>query len=541
MRRAAIWPLLGLAIILVIAAYLRFVNLTNQGMDGCDTFQYWILGHQWSLGNFTLDDGFAGPCFRPVAFALHGLAMWLFGSNDYAIKVLHASMDVINIVLVFIIGAMLVGNRWGGICSAVLYAFIPSVITVSRQELLHIPSATFLLLAALFYVLFEGSREGRLSRRLIGLVISGFFLGCLACLHTDLALLGFPMVVMILLGSFTEQKWLKGLGRFVVYAAIFTLSYLSLFLVSGLVIGFGRLWSMTGGYAGHLSMAKALPFQLTATFLTSGLAQMASVPMEVLFIGTLVVMVVLKGGGRNPAPAYLPWVLWVGYGVLFEVLIGPDFGDLFRVLIPLLPFAAIGIVIWYWRLLAAVLHKEWMVTVIMVCGCTALAGLTFLPYKPDLVQNRTGAQTRFRAVYDLLKDKVDEQTKLLVTPYLEAHHRRGFQQEMYFGNKAVYIIDLDPTKTLDEIVRELGIRYIYIGNVKIDLPIVNVDTFNRHDLNDPAKCVSAPLVLGGCYGMNNQTYSLGKEYAFLGEFIRRKYGKPIWLTADGALCEFPRP
>ncbi|MFC1461291.1 ArnT family glycosyltransferase [Verrucomicrobiota bacterium] len=533
-------PLILFAVILAFAAYPRFVNLTNQGMEGCDTFQYWILGQKWAEGNFTLNDGFGGPCFRPVAFALHAIAMRLFGFNDYAIKILHASMDMLSIGLVFAIGALIARNLWVGVSSGVMYAFLPKIISSSREELLHTPSTTFLLLCILFYVVFDTVYKRRRLAGCLFLVLSGVCLSCTALVHPELAILGPAFVFIIFLSVFSTDKKLITFGQFVLYAFVFTLSYSSLYLVSIWVMGFEKVKYLTVGIAGEISKGETIPLELTVTFLTRGIAELTSKTMECLFLGTLPLMIILRTKGQErTVTAYLPWICWVGYGLLFEVLIGSELGKLFRVLIPLLPLVGIGIACWYTRALEAVLWNKWMANIVVLLGCVLLAWHNFSPYRRTLARDRAGVQTRFRAVYDVLKDRIDGKSKLLVTPYLEYAYRRAFQQGMYFGNKAVYIIDCPPSVSLDDVVREDKIKYIYVGKQGLDRRFLKKKRFHQHDIDDPVKWRGAELVLGGCYGMNNQTYSLEKEYAFLAEFIGSKGAKTLWSTADGTLYELP--
>lgn len=538
------WPFLVFLGILAVAAYLRFVNLTHQGMAGCDVYQYWIIAKHWAEGNCTLWDGLDMPCFRPVLFFLHSLALRVFGFNDYAIKLLHASLDLLNIALIVLIGRLIAKNIWVGLAAGLIYSGMPSVIHACRYELPHIPSGTFLLVTVLFYVLFDRYAADR--KVLAGLLalISGFFLSCTALIHSELAMLGVGFVLMILLTSFTGGGSVKAFFWFLGYAGLFTLGLLSLFIVSGLVMGFGRLWELTLGVSTAIPKTDMVPLQLTAEFLTEGLTYLSSRSMTYMFLGTIPIMVMLRSKGEPlPVAAYLPWGLWLSYGIAFEILVGNEHAQLYRLLIPLLPLASLAVAYWYLKVFQVVLRFSWLADIGLVCMALWLAWANFAPYQSNLRQHRSGYQASFRGVYDVLKGKTHDQARVLVAPYLVYDIRRGLQQGMYLGNQAIYLIDCDPAQTLDEIVREHKIKYILISD-EIDKRILQRTQFYRHNLHEPTtKREVALQVLGTCYGMDNASYSLEKEMQLLKAFLDRNGGHMIWKSqfSDSVLYELRDP
>lgn len=534
-------PLILFAGILAFAAYLRFLNLTNEGMTGCDTFAYWTIGKLWAEGNYTFTEGGA-EFFRPAAYYLHSIAFKMFGLNDYAIKLMHASMDTLNIGLVFAIGAIIGRSLWIGVSSSILYAFLPRIIGYSRQELIHIPSATFVLLSIFFYLLFDTIQKKRMALGCLFLVLSGASLSIAAGMHPDLAVLGACFIPFIFLSTFSKEKKVRSLGKFVFYSFVFTVSVFSLYIVSGYVMGFERVRDMLLMRAGASKTIEMAFLEQTLLFMTKGMKGLTSTRMVYLFLGTPVLMIILwiKKFKTN-ATAYIPWVFWLGYGLLFELLMrGCEYGQLFRILIPLVPLVAIGIVYWYTKTFEMITRRRWIANVVVLLGCVVLAWFNFGSYRSSLALQKAHYQTQFRGVYDVLKDKMDH-NKLFVTPYLVDSHLRGFQQEMYFGNKALYIIDFqDPAKSLDDIVRENKIKYIYVGKRDLDERLLNHKTFKKHDLNNPSKAESVPLILGACYGMNSKSYSLDSEYKILNEFISGRRGQIIWQSRDGILYKIDR-
>ena len=102
----------------------------------------------------------------------------------------------------------------------------------------------------------------------------------------------------------------------------------------------------------------------------------------------------------------------------------------------------------------------------------------------------------YRVVYDLLRDRVDERNRLLVTPYITQSSkgkRRTFKH--YFGDDAVYIEDCEGS--LEEFIDDRRIRYIIFAGM------------------DPRQLTREPL----CYGLRKDQYTLEKEWELLGSFL----------------------
>lgn len=537
-RKPVIWAALVLAAIFAGAGYLRFLNLTHEGIFGADVFQYWIMGKLWAEGNYTFNDGSAGEFFRPTAYALHAIAFRLFGVNDYAIKILHASMDLFNIALVCAIAAGLGRNLWTGVSAAMLYAFLTQAIGYARKELVHIPSTTFVLLSILFYMLFDAVQKRRLVLGCLCLALAGAALSVAAGMHPDLALLGACFIPFIFFSAYSAQARAKSLCKFVLCALVFTLGVFSLYLVSGCIIGFSRLINlMRDTHATPVDMA---PLAQTFIFMTRGMALMSSPVMAGLFLATPALMFIMwVRKYKVNMIAGLPLVFWLGYALLFELLLGrTTHGQLIhRLLIPLAPLVAIGVAYWYTQAIQMLTGRRWIANLVVLLGCVVLAWFNFGPYRGSLALQQAHYQSQFRAVHDVLKDKIGDR-KLLVTPYLEYSHRRGFQQDMYFGNQALYIIDFqDLARSLEDIVREYNIKYIFVGKSEIDTRILNQKTFHKYNLNDHYQHESVPLVLGACYGMNSATYSLEREQQLLDQFISAHHGRILWQGRGGILYE----
>ena len=98
-------------------------------------------------------------------------------------------------------------------------------------------------------------------------------------------------------------------------------------------------------------------------------------------------------------------------------------------------------------------------------------------------------------IYNLLKAKVDNRNRLLVTPHIirsRQGERRGFRH--YFGDNSVYVEDC--VGSLEEFIETMQIRYIVYT------------TFDNKSLT------REPV----CYNLKKEEYTLDKEINLLRSF-----------------------
>ncbi|MEM6797343.1 MAG: hypothetical protein AAF725_25460, partial [Acidobacteriota bacterium] len=142
-----------LALLFLLAAWIRFGGLTERGLYGSDTVYYTQIARSWSEGDFVYGVGERRATHRPVVFALFGAALAVFGHHDAAIPWLTAGLDCLNILLVFALFRLLEPARpWLAAWGAGLYAFLPFAVYQSRIELTHTLSTTATLLSVTLFL-----------------------------------------------------------------------------------------------------------------------------------------------------------------------------------------------------------------------------------------------------------------------------------------------------------------------------------------------------------------------------------------------------
>lgn len=146
-------------------------------------------------------------------------------------------------------------------------------------------------------------------------------------------------------------------------------------------------------------------------------------------------------------------------------------------------------------------------------------------YKPQLLETVAGKQTYYREVYDVLKDKVNSQNKVLITPFIIYSHRKGFQYPMYFGENARYIIEFGyGNQELNQLIQGEKIRYIYIGKSDLDKRI----------LQQPPTEVPVDF-----YGLRSNDwkngYSVEKELDILSTYLNSARADKIFESDQGTI------
>lgn len=520
-NRNNILILISLTTILLFSAYLRLVNLTKVGMIGADVFQYWEIAKWWTEGNYTLD-GF----YRPAIYFIDSLAIRLFGPYDYSLSLLHVLMDLFNIILIFYITSMIAKNKWSGICSILIYAFFPGIINFSRLSLIHIPSATFVLFSLLFYLKFDEYITRAGVKKILFLISSGLAVSVSAHIHPDLTFFA-PVYVTLTFFTLKKKKFntfIQLINKWIKYALIFSLSFFSLFLIGiffyGIYMVFGTLTSERITGAENIS-----PIQLFDQILIESLATHTFKSLPLLFFMTIPIVLLRKLlRKKDELSTFIPTILIVGYSIVGSFLLTRYIS---RLVIPLIPLVVISIVIWYQKLLELIVRNKKYAIFLLTTVSLLIAKDNLIRYKPEFLRHLQGKQTFYRETYDVMKDKVDSNHKILIAPYILYSHRKGFQAPFYFGENAPYIIDFPYSGfTLDQLVKEKKIKYLYISKIEYDYRI----------LKQPKREIPIDF-----YGLRKTDwengYSVEEEMKILNEFIQRNKTQKIFESENGTIYE----
>ena len=511
-------PVILLLIVLGLSAFIRFDNITGQGMFGGDGFQYLKEAKLWAEGK--PPDFLNNRFYRPLAYFLQGMAVKVFGFNDYSIKILHGSMDLLSILLIFLISTRLTKNYWTGLFSSLLYAFIPSIVRFSRYEMLQAESTFFVLLACFLFILFIIKETSRLKSFIL-LAFSGFVLGLAANIHGDLAFLGPGYVLALFIHSFKPGEIRNAIKKWFKHASIFTGSFFSPYLIGFILFGFKRvvrvflneMLAVNGDMViahGQMSVLENLKNMLSSFFVfffRNGAGVIVTLTCGITFI--IIYRKIKKE--KDSAAAYLPLILLFTYMILYSFLVHTFVDSLARILIPLFPFLVLSITYWYYMFFKQVTGKY--STLVFTC----FFSIVFFLIPTVQLDAWKNQKSHFRALYDVLKPVVNETNRVLISPASILSYNDGFRSEVYFGNNADYQVRLPITErynleALTKLLEGRNIRYIYLGNqispFFID-PKISLDNrkYYREWLRNP-----------------NFQYSLGKDLEILHEYIRNKNG-----------------
>lgn len=566
--RAAI-PFFLLTVLLLSAVFLRFYKLDEKGLSGSDSVYYTTIAEAWSQGNISYQVGSSTRVYRPVVFAFFAAAFTIFGHNDSAIKRMNASVDTINIGLVFLICYLLAPrNVWPAFASALLYAFLPLALFFARIELVHVTSGLMVLLSVLFFILACQTPPTWKSKLFFSL--SGVFVGCAALTHEELLFLipGFLafLFVNLTLGSYSPTP----IKTFVLDSILFLVSALgvciNLFLVHQDLVS----RQATAVFAGP--RAQGVPFfdrvlayfERGSRYLWDALMANSSVVLAAFFLPILffvVLRLVYRLWQRRLGPSslsvpYILPILVLAYFACYAYFI-PNFYFI-RLFLPLMPLVLISFVVWYFHFFQRLWKMGANVVVVLIAfGMLALNFDNFknywmfrtksftttwaspaLSFELDLVESyRQFVASQYtpspeRTIYEALKGKIHTGAKLLITSSITYPYpgRRVLQVGYYFGDNAIYMIDhIEP---LDEVITKYHIKYILFTTLRADQRFLRNKFYQKYEYD--GQWTRAPLQLGASYGFAPGEYSLQKEYEALIEYLQTRNASLILVNGSPA-------
>lgn len=463
-------PLVGTVGVVVAAAFVRFDGITRIGITRGDSFGYLHEAKLWAFGGKpTLGEGLF---YRPGAYLPFGLALRIGGYNDYSIKVLNASADILNVMLIIAIGYLLTRKILFGLCAAVVYAFLPAPIYFARSEYVHTLSTSYVLIGCLLFVCAMTEEIGRRREWLRRVLVAGAggLTGTAASTHADLALIA-PGYVACLLGAAKSGATWRNAGRtFFADAGAFSLGFLVPYIAGMVAFSPGTVLSvlreeyslgMRHVRSDSGTMPKAL---LVLTLLRHGLGLVFGKHwfMPILIVLTPVVMSsrVFKGKSDSVS-AFVPPALVASYVILFALALpsfGPNHGRLF---LPVAPLVILGCLYWAYRGLDGLGKGRAPIFV-------ALA-LVLVWQHPRTTAGERNVPQPYRAVWDVLKGRVGPEQRLLIAPAAAYWSDAGFRHELYFGPDAEYLVELPlegeySVDALARIVREGRFAYLFVSN-----------------------------------------------------------------------------
>ena len=336
------YQILVLAAVFTFFAVDRFYRITEIGMTGTDTFTYWSIATDWVKGHDTLTEH-----YRPVLYLLYSMAMSIFGENDYSIKILNASLDMLTILFIFLTARKLTKNLLVSTAACSLYALLPGpLIYAARSELSH-ASTTFFLTAGMYaFTFYYGKGKTEKSLETGMLVVSGFLFGCAANTHPDVVLVG-PIFIILLLRAHVVHKNAR-IHQIIIAFGLFTLAFFVPFICAGAYFGFKN--TLNNIFTNYQRQGQDSSSNIIDTFRAlKGIQQgyfefFATNLMKYVFVGMLVVnlfLYIFRSKGSSVSIFLLPMLFhYVAYCVLIHR------SHLYRLFKPWLPSLMLYICYW---------------------------------------------------------------------------------------------------------------------------------------------------------------------------------------------------
>lgn len=440
---------------------MRFNGITQQGINRGDGFSYIAEAKKWADGE--TPSFLNGNFFRPVSYVIQGSAIKYLGYNDVSIKVVHSSIDMLNIVLLFLIATMFANSMWCGIASSLLYAFLPRVVFLSRIEMVHVESTFFVLLTLLFFILSERSHHKSRQLCIFYLMLSGFCAGLATNTHIELAFLGPGYVIYLFSRKLFNKYYSASINDHIISSVVFTVSFFMPYLLFCIMLGFDTVWTV---FYNEVSISENILTKrygytpkiiLFATvFINSFKFYFLKQYILAMVLSINTILIVFFGfikKKNEDGLLYLPVILILSYVGLYTIFINafpPHYG---RVFMPMLAMIIVTICIWHYKLCGYLIPKYGQ----FVFG--ALILLVFIIIPKDLTDQRS-YRSPYRYAYDVLKHHVNMENKLLVAPVAAYSFDLGYRSDLYFGENAFYLGHLPIDEKFNYSDRKYSYKYL---------------------------------------------------------------------------------
>ncbi len=548
-----IFPSLAIAALMFTAYYPRFLGLKEFGLFGSDTIFYWSMAHKWANGEYTTSFACGYDIFRPLIYLIYSFAIKFFDGADYAIKALNASLDMVNIALIIVIGRVIAGNVWVGLLSAAVYAFNPRVISYARCELVHIPLATALLTS--FLLVLYAERAKKEKSRLALLFLSSLILGASVFIHPIAVLL----IPAFFLYTLVSRSLTDGEAKRSVKGASTDLAVYYLIYLIGVALkpgGFTALANpdyMAAKEAFTPGLYLDVLFNVTRSFITIN-SSFTFLGLTLVAIGLaqipLYKKLFLRISDPNPS-AYLLIIYIVSYLFFytFSIILLDDYMVNPRHFIQIMPFASLAVIYYFHTLLPKRYYTgALLVTTFIAAGIIyTSSGLTEID---DVVGDEEKGKYRFsyfdptpgktglasmykpygmslpREVYEVAKNHVNDKAKILLANSVvySYPHRRIFQTPCYFGDNILYMID--QKKPFDQIVEKNNVKFVMLFTIQ-ERYHFGRKNYCRYD--NKGNWRLEPMELGKPYGIEKGKYkSAQEEIDWTLKYLQEKNAKLVY-------------
>lgn len=539
-------------LIAAVSVFARFYRIDAVGLDGSDTIYYYSIAREWASGNYVYSIADGIEVFRPTVHLIFSIGHQLLGPTDYAIKVVNATVDVANLMLVVALG-FLVSRRWPvALASGLAYGLLPMAVYLARTELVHVISTFFVLSSAVSLLLARQFVNSTLALAALG--SSGMLLAAAVLSHEELVFLG-PAFAVFLPGFSLRWSHLKQFKRFLM-ELIALLSPSCIIVAMIIFTRPGRMLPLVQNSGVAITSEILTTLERFGRFTWDALLASSSVALAGLFL----LAIGFAGAGaciralsreRAIAPvepgAYLGIAAVCCYMGLYSIFFSTFFARLF---LPLMPLVIVSAFTWLDLMLRRRGTKVGGVAVVLV-SALAIPFQVGEHWRPQFMHGyyaNTWASPKLpgpstikfgwrgfranyqedsaRTIYDVLKDQVSPDAKVLVTPSIAYPYpgRRVLQTEAYFGDNAIYLIDHD--EPLHELVEKYRIRFILYSQFKTDRLILSLKQIRPYEY-DGKWGAQRSLVLGASYGFRPGEYTVEREIGALRDYLNWRGGRVL--------------
>ncbi len=470
------------AALLATGAYYRFHLITTEGIKEGDTVGYYTLAKRWASGNRT--DFLGDQFYRPAVYWISELTIRWVGDNDYSISAVNGVFDIVNILLILLIGRHLTGSLLPGLTAGILYSLLPYEIAICRSGMPHAISGAFVLLALYFFRPRSRIHPPHILR-LVYDAAAGFALGIAMNTHAELGFLGFGFVACQAIQTFSARYGVHSFAWFVLRAATITLGTLAPYAIGIYVFGYEKVHKV---FSNEIGIGAFSPSYVEE-------APLYRVPIDVLSVSSFYAY-----GARGWIPAfvaippvvwllhriffrdrryfaaYTPWLLVLSYMLIFPLIIGAFDRTHARIFLPVFPLTLIAAACALYQLAGT--RPRYRSVLLLMIGAGAV-----LWFGPNAASGEGYFKNKilfrpsiYRATYDVVGKRVDKENRLLVMPstaYLDS----GFRLPLYFGENVEYLAQQKRTETytpelLNRIVDQKNFSYFLLSG-QIDLRVMD--------------------------------------------------------------------
>lgn len=519
--------LVGAILFLLAVSYTifqRFYGITSLGITDSDAFWYWEMAREWYHGNY-----FDIRHYRPFSHILNALGMAAFGVNDYALKMVTAIHDTLNIFLTLVLGLLIFKNRLMAFLPALIYAFHPLAIELSQHEQVHLSTMTYLLFAVIFFqkYLLDTYANEKVSR--CWLALSGFSLALSGHTHPEIFVhAAFFVLFIAIKNKELVRPLLKDIPYWVGgYVAVFA----AFFIILGPIEVVTNLYK--GASFQHGALAPRTFYESVERFIIGQhiyYSKIGSWFAAIVFYVAVATLIFwkLKSNKKYPLIIYLLVALVIAQVSLCLILVSRNF--LTRLALPFFPLLAILI---FYTIERVYGWKSWQGIKLFKGLVLALLIIFTMGYSTKYKR----ADSYFKRFTDVINKHSGGDHQVLLLPVLYYNIHDGFYFRLHLGEKSTYVFHVgqrnklnDPKEDMIKYITEGGYNYFIWGKRHID----------RRVMSDPVHHQRGAPVIKNLYQTTAHEFSEDWERALWDQIFDRINAVVIYEDNDAIIYHTKR-